>query len=663
MGCMKRPILTLALLLSQLTFSLPQAWSAADNVLSCPAIPKVMNFYFFHHVQENRMTQIIRDLAVENYIKRLDPSKSFLLKPDVKDLSSRLVKLFETSITGDCQAAIDSQTLLVKRAQEAEAYVRKFVTDPKYKLDENAQVVTDPEKREYPKDEAERNKNLEGHIHFQISNYLETGVKLEEAKKKLVHRYELIVRRTQEQKKGDIFANFIDSFAFALDPHSSYFSPDDLENFQIQVGLSLEGIGVSLSMQDGYATVEEIIPGGAADRVKSLQPKDKIIAVAQDKGDPIDVIDWDLNEVVKLIRGKKNSKVTLTVMRQAGDKVDRFTTTIIRDQIDLKEQAAKLTVHDVKQDKHTFKVGVIDLPSFYGDKDPTKRTSYRDMKKLIADAKSKKVDGLILDLSRNGGGLLDEAVFISGLFVKQGGIVATKLGNSDIEVLEDRDPAVQYNGPLVVLTSRLSASASEIVAGAMKDYKRAVIVGADHTFGKGSVQTVVPLAPGLGALKVTNGLFFRPGGSSTQHAGVDSDIILPSIYTRDEFGEKSLKNSLPQKRVTSFLSEVAQGTSDKDKWSPVTETVVETLRKKSAARIKDNTQFKEIETELDKIKKDKGIIKLAELKKEKKSDKDPDDPITQRKEREKPTPQLVEALSIMADYVSLNQSTNAVAKK
>ncbi|MEE8582023.1 MAG: S41 family peptidase, partial [Myxococcota bacterium] len=289
----------------------------------------------------------------------------------------------------------------------------------------------------------------------------------------------------------------------------------------------------------------------------------------------------------------------------------------------------------------------------------SRRQSSRDLRKLLAEAKEKKVDGVLLDLSRNGGGLLETAVEIAGFFIKEGGIVAIKDTKSNAEVLRDHDESILYDGPLVLLTSRISASASEIVAGALKDYHRAVLVGDDHTFGKGTVQSMVPLAPGLGALKVTTALFFRPGGESTQHNGVASDVAIPSLSNHDDFGEANQPYSLPGQRIDGFLDNANLAPGEKAPWRPVTPELVQELAKRSAGRVNADEEFAEIRRQLEKAKKLDGVIRLSEILKEKKNGEGagnasvapPEaDPESDPKEA---SPQQREALQILADYVAL----------
>ncbi|MBE0556148.1 MAG: PDZ domain-containing protein, partial [Proteobacteria bacterium] len=359
------------------------------------------------------------------------------------------------------------------------------------------------------------------------------------------------------------------AFAQALDPHTSYLSSENLEDLRIHMQLSLEGIGAALSSDNGFTVIEELVPGGGAERSGLLKPKDKIIAVAQEGERPVDVSDMDLRSIIKMIRGKKGTQVTLTILRQA-ERTERFEATITRDKIDMKEQEAKIAYETGTVNGRRYRFGVIDLPSFYGDEKGNK-SCYEDVKGLLAEAKQRHVDGIVLDLSRNGGGLLGEAVRLAGLFLGKGGIAATKNGNGQVTILANgsaavtegdrrnviafpaEDPRALYTGPLVVLTSRLSASASEIVAGALKDYGRAVIVGSDRTFGKGSVQELTPLPRDLGGMKVTTGLYFLPGGTSTQMMGVEADVRLPVWFMLEDIGETALDYPLPVQAITPFL--------------------------------------------------------------------------------------------------------------
>lgn len=650
---MKKIRLFLVAALSALILVSPVQAKSDSNFISCAVMPQLFNLYLRFHYVHHQMNDELKKRTVDQFIKSIDPSKTLLLEEDVEKMKKDLFAMFKTMDEDECSKLDNSYAILLKRAEENEKYAKEILGDS-YKLDETTELITDPEKRKYPKNQDEKKALLTKLIHFQVTNYLITKTKLPEAKKNVAHNYELVLKRLKEKTTPKRYVDFTEAFSTALDPHSSYFSTDALEEFRINMQLSLEGIGCSLSSQDGFTIVEEVIPGGAADRMKVLQPKDKIIAVAQDGQKAQSVIDMDLSDVVRQIRGKKGTKVTLTILRQ-GDKTTNFDVTITRDKIDIKESAAKLTYETKKVGEKAFKVGIIDLPSFYGGgKDG--RSSFTDMKKLVIEANKNKVDGLILDLSRNGGGLLDDAVKIAGLFIKKGPVVATKSSDEKVDILSDRDDEIYYSGPLLVLTSRLSASASEILAGALKDYRRAMVVGSDHTFGKGTVQVVTDLPSGMGAMKVSTGMFFIPGGYSTQHRGVLSDIELPSPYTTDDVGEKTMDYSLPPQKISTFTGTDTNLDDAKKKWIPVSDELIQRLRDNSKQRVSKDPKFAEILKNLDEMKKNKGVIRLADMKKKAEEENKKDEKTNRDKRKEKikevQAPLVSEGVNIMADWLS-----------
>ncbi|MGI9590828.1 MAG: S41 family peptidase, partial [Myxococcota bacterium] len=447
---------------------------------------------------------------------------------------------------------------------------------------------------------------------------------------------------------------FLDAFASAVDPPSNYLSQRVLEDFRIGMSLSLEGIGVALSEQDGYAVAERIIPGGAAEKHGELKEQDKLIAVAEDGDDFVDIIDMPLRDSVSLIRGKAGTKVGLTVLRSEGSELRKFNIEIVRAKIDLAEQAAQLRFEEREVDGRKFKLAILELPSFYGDADPSKRQCTDDMKRLLAEVNEAKADGLLLDLSRNGGGLLQHAVEISGYFIREGEVVGIQDSRGHRQILSDSDDSVLYSGPMVVHTSRVSASASEILAGALKDYGRAVIVGDDHTFGKGTVQTVSQMPGENGALKVTTALFFRPGGDSTQHSGVDADVVLPSLLSSDDYGEKTQRYSLPPQRTAPFLGDEANSTEQSAHWEPVDTELMMILAKQSAVRVAKDDDFDEIRERLAEQEQNGGVVELAEILKEREeSGSDEEGKAEEDEPEETASPQLEEALRVLTDLVAL----------
>lgn len=384
--------------------------------------------------------------------------------------------------------------------------------------------------------------------------------------KVLNRRYTRMLRALHEYDNDDVVQLYLTSLARVYDPHSDYMGRAELENFSIGMKLSLFGIGALLRSEDGYCKIQSLTPNGPAERSKKLKPNDKIIAVAQSNGPPVDVVEMKLNKVVEMIRGPKNTEVRLTVIpADASDPSVRKIVTLVRDEIKLEDSEAKAKLYEVPTENgRTMRLGVIDLPSFYstfelegrkGDSEPKSTTV--DVARLIRKLSQEKVEGIILDLRRNGGGSLEEAIRLSGLFIKEGPIVQVKGPEGDPIIEKDPDPNVFYDGPLLVLTSRFSASASEILAGALQDYGRALVVGDASTHGKGTVQSLLQLAPLMrghlaltssnnpGALKITIRKFYRASGASTQLKGVVPDIVLPSIYNHDEVGEASLDNPLP----------------------------------------------------------------------------------------------------------------------
>jgi carboxyl-terminal processing protease len=653
-----RRFLTSFLALLALIFSVGA--NAAGPALQCMYLPKLVDLFLKHHYQYETLKDELKDHTTEQFIRRMDTLKTFLLQEDVERIRKELPAVFETAKKGDCETLNGLSALVQKRAKESEDFVREFL-GKKYVLDEKVELNLDPKLRSYPKTLEEKRGLLAKVLHFEVSSLLLADIKLAEAKKRMIHRYELITKRFKERKMSDLVEEFVGAFAVGLDPHTSYLSWDDMQDFQIQMQLSLEGIGASLSSQDGFVVIEALIPGGSADRAGQLEPKDKIIMVGQESKESVSVIDMPLREVVKLIRGKKGTKVRLTILRQT-EKTESFETTIVRDKIDIKEQAAKIVYQTRKVDGKDLNLGIIDLPSFYGGGESGSRVASVDLRKLLKEAMEKKVDGLILDVSRNGGGLLEEAVRISGFFIRTGGVVATNGQDRKVEVLTDPDEDVVYNGPLVLLTSRISASASEILAGALKDYKRAVVVGGDHTFGKGTVQSVNGLPPGLGAIKVTVGQFFLPGGQSTQQLGVASHVVLPSVLDNDDIGEKTLDYSLPPNSVKAFVSDDANGPEPKSHWAPIDEKITSKLAAQSQARVTAEAKFTEIKKKIEERAKNKGVVKLAEIRKKYREENKTD----KKKETKKSkanreaedlkeyldNPVLQESLNVLADLIA-----------
>ena len=587
----------------------------ASAELICENLPPLTRQFLNSHVSQRLLTPEIEARAIETYLERLDSSRTLLLEEEAAQVEASLVGVFQQLREGDCSAITSIHASMLERHKQADAFAQERLSDETFALDESVELVLDPEKRGRPATQEERDAIFLKLLHFQLSNYLSAGETLEEARRLLRKRYELRVKRFQEIPREDVLASFLNAFASALDPHSNYLTADYLEDFRIQMSLSLEGIGVALMERDGYSVVDRVIPGGAASKLgdDGLQPKDKIIAVAEEGETATSIIDMPLRDAVKLIRGTKGTTVELTVLRQEGDEGERFPLSIVRDKIDLAEQAAKLRFEERVVDAMTYKLAIIELPSFYGDASPDERQCSSDIAKLLVEVQEAKADGLLLDLSRNGGGLLDHAVEISGFFIRKGEIVGVQDARGRLTPLRDRDNRILYSGPLVVHTSRMSASASEILAGALKDYRRAVITGDDHTFGKGTVQTVTPLPPGKGALKITTAVFFRPGGKSTQNSGVAADIVIPTLLSADDTGEIAQPFALPSEEIGPFLSSYANAISPTDRWSRVSHSTIGELARRSQERLDESEEFAELRERIAEVRESEGLVRLADL--------------------------------------------------
>lgn len=460
-----------------------------------------------------------------------------------------------------------------------------------------------------------------------LRSYFESNLqedRHDEIVKTLTRRYNRVMRNLKQFESKEVLQWYLDALAHSYDPHTNYFGPREEEAFSMSMTLSFVGIGAVLSSEDGYATISEIKPGSPAEKSKSLKAGDKIVAVAQDKQPPVDVIDEKLQKVVEQIRGPKGSKVTLTYIPSGADLSTRKTVTIVRDTIPLEDQEAKAKLVLLPNGSgKTNRIGVIDLPAFYsgaiGGNGATKSPT-ADVAKLLRKLMAEGVDGVVLDLRRNGGGSLEECVSLTGLFIKTGPVVQVVNSLGQQRILEDDDAAVLYDGPLVVLTSRFSASASEILAGALQDYGRAIVVGDSSTHGKGTVQNLQSLEPFYrgtgkpGQVKVTISKFFRPSGSSTQLKGVVPDVVLPSINNFADIGESALSNALPWNTIPPVRFE---------KTDRVTR-VLPDLQRRSGDRVAKDRDYAYIGEDIERYKKQLAdrTVSLNEKKRRQEMDAD-----------------------------------------
>jgi len=527
------------------------------------------------HLNKIEWNDTIANRALDQFIDSLDFEKVFFMASDIARFKEQETTLDDLVKRGDLQFAHDVYAIFKERVSNRVAFAESLLDQPvDMSVDESYEWKR--KEAQWPADEQAWDDVWRKRIKNQLLSRLvadesetEDEVLSEEDASKRSHSDTVnatldpveFVRRSlrryltviNDNDETWVTERYLTSFARAFDPHTDFLSPNNLEDFEINMKLSLQGIGAMLSSEDGAAKVERLIPGGPAEQDGRLKPGDKIIAVAQGDGEPVDVLHWPLYRTVRLIRGDKGSKVVLTVIPSSDASGATITTIdLMRDEVKLEEQAAK---GELKQlplpDGQSFPIGVITLPEFYSDfkggKDGEARSCTRDVQRILADLLQQGARGIVLDLRNNGGGSLTEAIDLTGLFIESGPVVQVR-DRRRVRVLPDRDPRVDYDGPLVVLVNRLSASASEIVAGALQDYGRAVIVGDSKTHGKGTVQSLTDLSsanPKLGSVKVTTASFYRIAGGSTQLQGVTPDIVIPSFMETLELGEELLPNALP----------------------------------------------------------------------------------------------------------------------
>lgn len=486
-----------------------------------------------------------------SYLKALDPAKSFFTQSDIDKFKQYETKLDDMLWEGNLTVGQEIFHIFRKKATTRLSHVLKQIEDDSLTFDfaKKESLIIDRDKLDYVKSKKELDERWRKRLKNSVLSLKMAGKTIDEARKTLSKRYKNQLDQIRQQDKEDAFGMFINSLTELYDPHSSYLSPRILENFNISMSLSLEGIGAVLKRQDEFTKVVRLVPAGPADKQGDLKPSDFITAVGQgEKGPMVDVVGWRLDEVVKLIRGPKNSIVRLEIKHGEDQSPDIIS--IKRDKVKLEEQSAQKSIIEVPGDTkdQTHKLGVISIPAFYMDfeayrkRDPNFKSTTRDVIRLLKELETENVEGIIIDLRNNGGGSLQEATTLTDLFIDQGPVVQIRHSNQTISRRSRSYREAAYRGPLMVLINRLSASASEIFAGAIQDYGRGLIVGS-QSFGKGTVQALTPLNEGR--LKLTESKFYRVSGDSTQHQGVIPDIELPSFFDTSEVGESSYETALP----------------------------------------------------------------------------------------------------------------------
>ena len=554
------------------------------------------------HYEKQRLDDDLSSKIFDLYIESMDGSRSYFLQSDIEEFEQYRLKLDDGLIKGNLDAPFIMYNRLQQRVTERLSFLLKQLPEKAktYDFTKNEQLSLDRKNADWAKSTADLDDLWRKRLKNSILN-LRLADKEDDAIYELLSkRYQNQLNRTHLATEEDGFQAYMNAVAHAFDPHTAYFSPRNTENFNINMSLSLQGIGAVLQTEDEHTKVVRLVPAGPADKAGQLQPADKITGVGQEDAEIVDVIGWRLDEVVDLIRGAKGTTVSLEIIPSDATDLKTKVIKIVRDEVKLEEQSAQKEIIEIPQGDGLLKIGVIDIPTFYidfqGRQDGKKdyKSTTRDVERLVNELKAEKVDGIIVDLRNNGGGSLDEALSLTDLFIDRGPVVQVRYSNGYVQVLpepKNQVGGIVYDGPLGVLTNRLSASASEIFAGAIQDYGRGIIVGG-QTFGKGTVQSVLPLEHGQ--LKLTQAKFYRVSGDSTQHQGVIPDILFPSLFDKEKIGESALDQALAWDTIRPAGYDAKK---DFQPWLPV-------LREKHQDRIETNPDFvylhnqKEIMTDL-----------------------------------------------------------------
>lgn len=645
---MVRSLALLALTSCSALAELPGRSTGEAEPVAATMVASLLSSY---HYNGRRVDDAVAIVWMDTYLKNLDFNRMIFLEDDIREFQAQAHTLDDDLTSGQPKMVLAKaiyaryQQRIAERVAQANA-----VLDGPIDLTDDETYILDRKEAKWPRTEAEAGELWRKRIEEQFILGAQAKRSEEDTRELLRKRYHRMQKDVETAESMDILERYLTSLTMVFDPHTVYFKPASQDNFDIEMQNSLEGIGASLRTIGEYTVVMDLIAGGPAEKGGELQVNDKIIAVAQGGGQPEDIIDLRIDKVVKQIRGKKGTEVRLTVIpADAKDPSQTRVVSIVRDKVVLADSDADFVVKEVDGKK----VAVVDVPSFYVDS-TGRRSASRDLERILRKDMGD-VDGVVLDLRENGGGSLQEAVSMTGLFIDRGPVVQIRERDGDVEVLSDRDGGVAWDGPLMVLTSPLSASASEIVAGAIQDYGRGIVVGSKQTHGKGSVQTVVGLTemmsrmtrgtpPQAGALKLTTQKFYRVNGESTQVRGVQADVVVPSPWDGLDIYEGDLDHALPwdEVRPTSYTA------------SGSLEALIPQLQTKSDARVATAEAFgemREMLAERERLKKANEVSlnlekRMAEL--------DAEDAVQDEgaeKPDEAPDPVLDEALAVMNDFM------------
>ena len=670
----------LLLRLALLLFLFPSFLAAQDEKqkLTGPVVKGIVEQFVSMHYAQKPLDDEMSAKIFKLYLNRLDPAHYYFLAADVNEFQKYETRIDDMLLRGKVKLALEIFERFKVRLSERLAMMEEFLAED-FDFSRDANWTLERDDLPYPETTEEARKIWRTKIKFDLLTLKLADTSIKDGKERLMKRVRGMWKDFSQYENDDVVSIFLNSMAAAYDPHSSYLAAQDLKNFDISIKLSLEGIGAVLRWEDGYTVVNSIVPGGAAARHGKLKADDRIIAVAQGEEAFESVIDMRLNNVVQLIRGKRGTKVGLQILRKTKKGFDTLKLVIVRDKIILKDGEARkqIFVHpspeENKTAQETNRIGVIKLPSFYVDfndrrKNPKNyKSSSRDVKKHLKEFVRENVDGVILDLRSNGGGGLDEAINMAGLFIGHNPVVIVRQsGGRRVTVHRSRERAV-YDGPLLIMLNRYSASASEILAGAMHDYQRAILAGDTTTFGKGTVQNIFQLPEGYGALKVTIAQFYRVSGWSTQNRGVETSLVLPSLFNARDIGESTLDNALPWRSIDQVSYRVS-GNLKK---------VLPKLKQLSENRIANSEFFQKVKEDVQeylttiKPLKYTSILKMQEDDLRRKTQRDQelesasekadednsdDTEIEEEKKEIQRDEYMKESLEILSDYIKLQKN-------
>jgi carboxyl-terminal processing protease len=611
------------------------------------------------HYQKKALDDSMSVEVFERFFDKLDPTRIYFLASDIVHFDKYRYMLDDYLKIGYVDPAYEIFNVFEERMAERLAYTYEVIKKP-FDFSSDEYLETDRSEAPWAKSIPELNELWHKRLKNEALNLKLSGKNEDEIVELLTKRYNRLEKNLSQLQSEDVFQILMNSFTECFDPHTSYFSPKDFDDFKIQMSQAYSGIGARLQTEDDFTVVREIIPGGPADKTKKLQPDDKIVGVGQDNsGEIIDVVGWRIDDVVQLIRGEKGSVVRLQIQaagRSAGAAPD--TIALTRDKIKLEDHSAEGRIINITADNRDFHYAVIEIPQFYSDfegrrsGDKNYKSTTNDVHRILTELKADTLDGVIIDLRRNGGGFLNEAIDLTGLFIDRGPVVQVRNTMGQVAVEWDEDKEIAYSGPLAVLVDRISASASEIFAAAIQDYKRGLIIGS-QTFGKGTVQNAVSLdrflpntTGKLGQLKITVAKFYRINGGSTQHVGVIPDISFPSRFELMDIGESAEKNALLWDQIDPVKYEL---------YSNIGELIPQ-LEIRHNLRISEDPQYAVLLESMVEFEKNKNKTEISlnyEIRKKEREEAEQ----KKTEEKEKSTeedPLLTESAHVLSDYIRLS---------